>query len=145
MDAHEGLRRLEASLRLAVTGHTGPRRGGSDANTLAAIAAIENLGAAVTVRACTDAARIIDRWSVAIQQLAAIDEAERWQRVSGAPCPYCGTPMLRLAPRSGRVTCLRFGVCFDSDGRHPVGRVEAGPASGKPLITWADGTTQVAP
>ena len=33
MDAHEGLRRLEASLRLAVTGHTGPRRGGSDAST----------------------------------------------------------------------------------------------------------------
>src|SRR5437016_7647906 len=75
MDAHEGLRRLEASLRLAVTGHPGPRRGGSDASTAAAIAAVEALGQAVTTPAMAAAARILDRWTRQIQELPAIDQA----------------------------------------------------------------------
>lgn len=141
MDAHEGLRRLEASLRYAVTGHPGTRRGGSDANTAQAIAAIENLGEAVTVAASVQAARILDAWSRQIQQLPAIDEAERWQRVAGAACPYCGNTMLRLSPRAGRVTCLRFGVCLDADGKHPVGFVQQG-LDGEPMVAWADGLVQ---
>src|SRR6516225_3302628 len=143
LDAHEGLRRLEASLRYAVTGHTGKRRGGSDANTYQAIHAIENLGNAMTAKAAAEAARILDRWSLAICQLAAIDEAERWQKVSGAACPYCGHPMLRLSPRSGRVTCLRFGVCFDRDGKHPQGQVDHS-VSGEPMVSWQDGLCQYA-
>lgn len=141
MDAHEGLRRLEASLRLAITGHPGARRGGSDANTIAAIAAIERLGAGVTAAAMAEAARILDRWSVAIQQLAAVDEIERWQRVAGAQCPYCGNTMLRLAPRAGRVTCLRYGACEDGDGNHPLGQIQRS-VSGDPIVVWADGQIQ---
>lgn len=141
MDAHEGLRRLEASLRLAITGHPGARRGGSDANTIAAIDAIEHLGAGVTAAAMAEAARILDRWSLAIQQLAAIDEAERWQRVAGACCPYCGNTMLRLAPRAGRVTCLRYGACEDAEGQHPVGHVQRS-VSGDPIVVWGDGLIQ---
>jgi len=142
LDAHEGLRRLEAVMRKAVTGHA-LRRGGSDANTLKAIEAIERLGAAMTADAAVQAARILDRWSLAIQQLPAIDEAERWQRVSGACCPYCGHPMLRLSPRSGRVTCLRWGVCADRDGNHPQGQVDRS-VSGEPMVSWADGLFQYA-
>ena len=141
MDAHEGLRRLEASLRLAVTGRPGPRRGGSDANTMAAIKAIEALGNAVTADAMVTAAHVLDRWAIAIQQLAAIDQAERWQRVHGAACPYCGNTMLRLSPRAGRVTCLRFGACSDSDGNHPVGYVQQA-LDGTPCVEWADGLVQ---
>jgi hypothetical protein len=141
LDALEGLRRLEASLRLAVTGHPGPRRGGSGANTAQAIAAIENLGQAVTVAAVVQAVRLLDGWSRQIQQLPAVDEAERWLRVSGAECPYCHVRMLRLSPRAGRVTCIRHGWCFDADGRHPVGY--AGTSmSGDPMVTWADGLLQ---
>jgi len=138
MDAHEGLRRLEASLRLAVTGRPGARRGGSDANTAAAIAAIENLGQAVTVQAMAAAARILDRWSRQIQELPAIDEAEPWRRVD-AECPYCGCTMLRVRPRSGEVTCLRYGACADADGHHPIGRLDVSVLTGDPLIRWADG------
>ncbi|MEV7008884.1 hypothetical protein [Streptosporangium sp. NPDC051022] len=43
MDIHEGVRRLEASLRREVAGHLGARRGGSDANTVAALASIARL------------------------------------------------------------------------------------------------------
>jgi hypothetical protein len=143
LDAHEGLRRLEASLRYAVTGRPGKRRGGSDVNTYQAIRAIENLGEAMTAKAAAEAARILDRWSLAICQLAAIDEAERWQKVSGAACPYCGHPMLRLSPRSGRVTCLRFGVCYDGNGDHPQGQVDHS-VGGEPMVAWADGLCQYA-
>jgi hypothetical protein len=138
MDAHEGLRRLEAALRLAVTGRPGVRRGGSDANTAAAIDAIENLGQAVTVQAMAAAARILDRWVRQIQELPAVDEAEPWRKVAAA-CPYCRFPMLRVRPRSGEVTCLRYGACSDGDGQHPVGRLDVSVLSGDPLIRWADG------
>lgn len=138
MDAWEGLRRLEASLRLAVTGRPGRRRGGSDANTQQAIDAIEALGNAVTVPAMATAARILDNWSRQIQQLPAIDQHERPQKVT-ALCPYCGYPMLRVYPRSGRVTCLRVGACQDSDGHHPVGSLDVSRLTGDGVIRWADG------
>jgi len=97
----------------------------------------------MTARAAAEAARILDRWSLAICQLAAIDEAERWQKVSGAACPYCGHPMLRLSPRSGRVTCLRFGACWDGNGDHPQGQVDHS-VGGEPMVAWADGLCQYA-
>lgn len=139
MDAHEGLRRLEASLRLAVTGRTGQRRGGSDANTQEALRAIEALGEAVTTDAAAQAARILDRWSVQVQQLPAIDRQERWLRVD-AMCPYCRFPnSLRVAVRSRKVTCLRYGACQDGDGNHPAGVMEVGAASAQPCVAWQDG------
>ena len=136
MNAHEGLRRLEASLRLQVTGRPGIRRGGSQANTAAAIRAIEALGCAVTTDAMAQAARILDRWSRQIQELPAVDEAEHPQKVQ-APCPYCGFGMLRVYPRSGQVTCLRWGACFDADGRHPAGVMEVGRLAAQ--VRWNDG------
>lgn len=137
-DAAEGVRRLEASLRLAVTGHTGRRRGGSDANTEMAIKAIEALGYAVAPDDAAHAARILERWSRQIRELPAVDDAEPWRRIP-ATCPYCGFGMLRVAPRSGQVTCLRYGACLDSDGRHPLGHVDVSALTGEPLIRWADG------
>jgi hypothetical protein len=138
MDAHEGLRRLEAAMRMDVTGHPGPRRGGSDASTYAAIAAIQNLGEAVTTRAAAQAARIIDRWSRQIQQLPAIDTDEPWRRIQH-PCPYCGYAMLRYRPRAGDVTCLRWGACHDSNGHHPAGHVEPSQLNGNAIVRWNDG------
>ncbi len=143
LDAHEGIRRLEASLRIAVTGRPGPRRGGTDANTLAAIDAIENLSHAITQQAADLAARILQRWAVPIEQLPAIDHAERWQRVPDACCPYCQTPMLRLQPRSGRVTCGHYGACYDANGNHPHGRVQTS-YTGDPVVAWDDGLVQYA-
>jgi hypothetical protein len=70
MDAHEMIRRLEAALRVAVAGHSGRARGGSDKNTLASLKAIQNLGAAcsrvMTVTAAvtwTDAHRRKPGWT----------------------------------------------------------------------------------
>jgi hypothetical protein len=138
MDAWEGLRRLEASLRLAVNGHPGTRRGPSDANTQAAITAIERLGTAVTVPAMAAACRILDHWSRQIQQLPAIDRYEPWRRVGGT-CPYCAYPMLWAKRREGTVTCLRYGTCRDADGRHPVGHMDVSRLDGDGVIRWQDG------
>jgi len=139
MDAHEGLRRLEASLRRDVTGSTGRRRGGSDLATAKAIRAIEDLGASVTARNAALAARILDRWVRAIQELPAVDQAEPWRRLEGVTCPYCKHPMLRVRPRQGIVTCLRYGACRDGDGRHPAGHMDISQLSGSPVIRWQDG------
>ena len=138
MDAHEGVRRLEAALRLAVTGHTGPRRGGSDANTIAAIAAIEKLANAIGDRGRDIAAGLLDGWAQRIRELPAVDDAEPWRRVP-ATCPYCGVPMLRVQARAGKVTCLRYGACRDSEGHHPIGHVHVSRLTGDPLIRWNDG------
>lgn len=139
LDAHAGIRHIETAFRTAITGQPGPRRGGSDANTIAALDAIARLGEAVTTDAAAEAARILTRWATAIQQLPAIDQAERPHRVT-AECPYCGFEMLRFFPRSGRVTCLRAGACEDADGNHPVGRLSPSALPGmEPGIEWADG------
>ena len=139
MDAHEGLRRLEAAMHLDVFGKLPARRGGADDATAEAIKAIENLGHAVTAHAMAQAARILDRWSRQIQELPAIDEAEPWRRVEGVTCPYCQHPMLRVRPRQGVVTCLRHGACRDENGRHPVGHIDIGQLAGAPVVRWNDG------
>ncbi len=150
LDTHEGLRRLEASLRLIVAGHPGSRRGGSAANTFAAIEAVTALSYALPQdghiqekgKPCPcdwcRLIRILARWAMAVERLPAVDTAEIWQRVQAA-CPYCGFAMLRYAPRSGRLTCLRYGSCADADGVHPVGHVTVSELDGTPCVAWQDG------
>lgn len=135
-DVHAGVRELEQTMRYLVTG-TLIRRGGSDAATAAALAAIPALAEALPAAAATAAARQVERWVTEILQLPAIDQEDRPVRVM-APCPYCRMAMLRVYPRSGRVTCLRYGACADSDGRHPIGDIGRG-IDGTPRVLWHDG------
>jgi hypothetical protein len=73
-----------------------------------------------------------------IQELPAVDQAEPWRRLP-AQCPYCGFAMLRVRPRSGEVTCLRYGACTDADGQHPAGRLDVSRLTGEPIVQWNDG------
>lgn len=135
LDALEGVRRLEASLRPG--GSTAAPR--PYARTGAALDAIGRLAEAVTRDDADEAARLLARWETAIGQLPAIDEAEHWQRVD-AECSYCRFPnALRVAVRSGRVTCIRYGACLDADGKHPTGVMEVSQLDGSPRISWSDG------
>jgi hypothetical protein len=151
METHAMVRRLEASLRLAVAGHPGAARGGSDANTLAAIKAIENLGHALDRRDAALAAKIIDRLAKTIGQLPAVDEFPKWERIRPGPgglppqCPNCETFSLRVAVQSGAVLCILPG-CKDLDGREPPqGRLDISRLNGEPVLVWRDGTVQYAP
>lgn len=148
MDAHELVRRLEASMRLAVTGHTGRMRGGSDSSTRAAIAAIEKLGEAVSPAARQLAARLLDRATTMIGQLPAVDEIPRWEKIRPGPgglppkCPRCETFSLRVALQSGIVVCV-FPECTDLDGRRPPqARMDLSKIDGRPILVWRDGIVQ---
>ena len=141
MDAHAGVRHIELVLRVEA-GLPPRRRGGSDANTLAALKAVERLAAAVTDTAVAEAARLIDGLCRPIQQLPAIDEAEPARMLTGVACPYCEFRMLAVWPREGKVTCVRYGrdLCpGDSQGHHPVGRMDVSVLTGDPCIRWNDG------
>ena len=87
----------------------GPVRGGSDANTLAALEAIGRLIA----RADDDLYRMVvaelEQRLDEARSVPVIDEAERWRPVPQRPCPYCGYSTLR--------------VLLDAAGQ-PAGRVE---------------------
>lgn len=151
LDIHHGARRLEEELRDQVAGHRGPPRGGSAANTAAALHAVAQLGYALGVDAADLAAVIVERWVTAAQQLPAIDEAPRWERIrvtdcDGLPprCPYCLTFSLRVAVAVSVVACWMPG-CVDGRGARPTATMEIGAASGQPMLVWADGMVQIAP
>lgn len=137
--AEEGVRRLEASLRLAVLGHLGRRRHGSWGNTLDAIKAAEALAVTIDSHAQADAARYVDGLCRPMEELPAIDTSEPWRKVHGATCPYCRVPMLYARPRALTVTCIRWGSCTDSNGQHPIGHMEISRISADPIVRWADG------
>ena len=149
MDAHALVRRLEASLRLVVTGHTGRMRGGSDSSTRAAIASIEKLGEAVSPAARQLAARLLDRATTTIGQLPSVDEIPRWEKIRPGPgglpptCPNCETYSLRVALSAGVVVCV-FPGCKDMDGRRPPqARMDLSKIDGRPVLVWRDGLVQL--
>ena len=138
---HAGVREVEQELRHDVTGRPARecrRTGWSDGNTARAVDAIAKLGEAAGAELAGDAEWQLTAWATQIMQLPAVDLEERPQRVR-AKCPYCHAPMLRVLPRSGRVTCLRYGACQDSDGNHPVGEIGRSQLDGSPMVAWRDG------
>ncbi len=168
LDAHQLVRRLEASLRAVVAGNAGHPRGGSDANTAEAIRAISRMATAASaiytnepaarrepdgrkLTAAQLASRILERMNRLIGQLPAVDEFPKWDKIRAGPdglpprCPNCGTFSLRVAVQSGIVCCFLPG-CVDLDGNHPPqARLDMSKLNGEPVLAWADGTVQSAP
>lgn len=149
--AHEGARRLEAALRLALTGRPGQRRGGSVVNTEQALRAIATLAFALGATAEDTARIIIDRWLTSARQLPAIDEAPVWRTLAPGPdglpprCPYCEAFQLRVAVRSRTVMCFSPACPGDREGKRPQATMELGAASGQPMLVWQDGSVQLPP
>jgi len=155
MDAHAGVRALEAEFRFEVTGTRRPR-GGSGANTEVALSALPDLADAVPVqheagRPCRcahcEALRQVGRWALAVRQLPAVDDAPRWVKLRAGPdglpprCPFCETFSLRLAVESGEIWCW-FPGCEDGDGNQPKARVEISRIGGIPVLAWSSGLVQ---
>lgn len=140
---HAGARDLEADLRYRVTGHTGPARGGSADNTLHALTAIAKLVHGLPDNVVRGAAHTIAGWITTAQQVRDIGLAERWEplhvpRGEQPPtCPYCSTYSIRVAQRSGGVTCINPS-CEDSRGNRPSGRIDRS-MTGNAAIFWDDG------
>jgi hypothetical protein len=136
-DALEGIRQLKAELISETSSRLTERPPMSQ--TGSTLTAITRLVEAVPEASQRGVVVMVTRWTLAIMQLPAIDEAERPLRVA-AECPYCGFGMLRVFPRSGRVACLRgAGGCSDVDGNPPVGLMGRSELDGTPCIAWSDG------
>lgn len=146
MDAHAGVRELEAELRLTVAG-TALERGGSDANTAAALEAIPAMELAADSPRVREGVRRLSRWALAIQQLPAVDTAPRWIPIRAGPdglpprCPWCQTFSLRLSVESGEIRCV-FPGCTDDDGRRPQARLEVSRVDDRPILAWKSGLVQ---
>ena len=135
MDTLATIADILARFRYDVTGRTGPRPPASA--TGRALDLIVSLGHAVPQHQARAAARDLAARAREIQQLPALDELERPQRVE-LQCPYCQMHMMRLFPRAATVVCLRGGfACWDGDGNPPLGRAEIGRLG--PCVIWNDG------
>lgn len=144
MTIHEGVRRMEASMRQDLTGEPGPRRGGSDANTFAAMDAIRRLAHGLPDDRARYYARVLGIWVTHAKTVRDIDETPKWVPIR-APrgalpptCPYCHTYSLRVAQASGAVRCANPS-CRAGDGQRPYGRMQYGPLTGRPMLVFADG------
>ena len=108
----EKVPRLEASLRQAVAGHPGLRRGGSTGNFFDSLGDIPGLAAGLRDADDEAAAGRILEWLVKLaQSVREIDEAERWRPVPSRACPYCRCFFLRVledarGQPAGRVGCF---------------------------------------
>jgi hypothetical protein len=151
MDAWELVPRLEASLRKAVAGHPGMRRGGSARNFYDALDALPGLAAGLESGDGRDAAvyalyTVID----AAKRVHGIDEHRRLRHLprrdpgDALPpcCPVCKCFYLVADLDSRTVYCTVYG-CTDRNGMPPVATMEE-TAQG-PALRWAWGLTEIAP
>jgi hypothetical protein len=151
MTGHEGVRRLEASLRLATSGHTGRRRGGSQEHTDAALDAIPKLAAGLPREAAEEAAYTVGQWIADARSCHGIDEARRLRRLPRRDgellpprCPYCLTYNL-VADLDARLVGCAYPKCpGDRNGDPPVASM-ATSSDGRAQLAWRDGLTELAP
>jgi hypothetical protein len=108
MDIHAAVREIEREFRAQVTGRLA-ERGGSEANTRAALDAICRFAGSVTDGAAADAAIVLARLADAVLMLPAVDLEERPRRLPGI-CPQCDRCMIRTWLRDGNVACLGCGL-----------------------------------
>jgi len=145
-DVTEAARRLESQLRTEVTGSQ-LHRGGTDANTNDAIAALGVLTEAIPEKRARQVQRLLSRWTLRCLRLPAIDEAIIWQSIRMRPgdnrppvCPFCSTPNLRVSDRSYVVMCFYPDCPGDSNETKPAfARLTLDNKSGTVMLVWDDG------
>ncbi len=141
---HFGARRLETDLRVAIgLNPRSPARGGSEANTIDALLALNNLTPTADPKLIAATARRVEAWVSAVDRLEDMDRAEDWRPLPRTPgqlivCPFCNTLSLRVNLRREVVRCFN-PACRDSEGNPPVARMERGIMSGLNQLVFRDG------
>lgn len=145
MTVHAGARELEIDLRYRARLPI-RERGGTTANTKAALGALPALVDLAPPDVARDAERQVGGWVLAAQRIRDIDQTDKWSpvpRARGAlppTCPYCGNFSLRMSRERQEVRCTHPG-CSDDDGRRPVARMEHGAVSGEAYLVFGDNRT----
>jgi hypothetical protein len=151
---HATARQLEGILKYAA-GARRPGllavRGGSDANTLAALDSITSLVAIADDELYRMVISELDARVNDARSVAAIDEAQRWRYLRGRACPYCGCWTLKVlldaAGRpAGHVECHSHPSvrCADGNGLRPAAAMGT-DERGRAALMWADGRVETAP
>jgi hypothetical protein len=152
--AHEGVRRLHASMHRQVHGTLPARPGGSDGNTARTLRQIAVLASGIghhqalpaKGRCGCDSCRasaILTRWTASALLLPAVDTAVHWAPIQGdPPCPYCECLSLRVAERTFVIGCLNPD-CEDGDGNRPLARLDY-DKRGQANVCWNDGRVTAA-
>lgn len=144
MTAHQGLRDLENEVQ-EMAGLPVRGRGGSVANTYAALNAIVILAENISPHARREVTRKLFGWAGGAERLPAVDERARWLPIRAgddAPaCPSCGTYSLRLSERSLIIACF-YPACprpdDDDGGLRILGRLAWSAVTAEPVLIWAD-------
>lgn len=140
LDLHAEIRQLEASMQREA-GLPVRHRGGSGANSTAAVNNLCQLAHAVCDDSVRIAVRSLSSWTRRAKIALDITEMpRRLPRTPGQPepvCPFCRCHTLRIRPLEGLIQCI--GDCTDDQGRKPVAHMEySGHLSGWVLV-WQDG------
>lgn len=146
MTIHAGVRELEVDLKWHVSRRLAETRGGSDANTTAALDSIVRLVHGVDDHTARGVRHQLDRWIEQARQVRDIGESERWIPIHvpkgqlPPSCLYCKTFSLRVAQESGRVACVN-PRCEDENGQRPRAHIEKNRLDGSAVLVWLDGRT----
>jgi hypothetical protein len=136
MDLHALAREIESRWR-EMAGFSALARGGSDANTRAALRALENLCEArgVEVRG---GAGDLERWARGARGV--LGDLERPRRVPREMvCPFCHVGALRMLAGRGIVFCVNPG-CRTPTGERAVARMEWMAEAGAVELVWGGGS-----
>lgn len=139
MELHRYARTNEAFLRSQL--HIPPRqRGGSSANTKAALEAITKLADGATDEHVRFVKKDIDGWcKKALIILGVIETSKRLPREKGQQepkCPWCKRDTLRQLALDGIIKCVD-PECKDEEGRRPFAQLEY--FRGDMVLRWQDG------
>lgn len=145
-DLHANARLHEHRLRLANGLHGPYERGGSDANTVLALKAWNQLAVSAPDE---DVARAL-AWTVswtgrAFVLLGERDEPHRLPRQPGSPeprCPYCEKMTLRFWAGRGLVRCVN-PACQTEDGKRPAASMVYSNVAMDWVLAWNDGVVGI--
>lgn len=141
MDLHALAREIENAWRRAIQVPVRPR-GGSDANTTAALRALGRLLPAVPDADVRGGMRELERWRrTAGMVLGDLERPRRLPVAAGGreiDCPWCRMQTLRMLVNRGIVICVN-PVCVTPAGEKATAALDYSTADGI-RITWHDGT-----
>ncbi len=133
LDLHALVREIESGWR-AAAGFGALARGGSEANTLGALAALERLCDARGVD-WRGGARELERWARGARTV--LGDLERPRRLAdGGGCPFCRMRTLRIWMRDGIIRCVN-PVCVTPSGGKATATFDY--YDGRIQLVWRDG------